>query len=167
MRGLSHHLNQPQGRIYQYGCDATLGDARCRVDLSSPLYRAEGEVVSAESAQRFAATGLGTFGEEWFARGRLAWTSGENSGRAMEVRSQRSDGAHIIIELWQPMALPIAPADTFTVAAGCDKQLATCKTKFANVVNFRGFPHMPGPDYILAVAKPGAPVVTGRSGVLG
>ena len=29
--------------------------------------------------------------------------------------------------------------------------------RFANAVNFRGFPHMPGPDYILAVAKPGEP----------
>ena len=59
------------------------------------------------------------------------------------------------------MALAIAPSDAFTVTAGCDKQFAaTCKTKFANATNFRGFPHMPGPDYVLAVAKPGEPVTT-------
>ena len=39
---------------------------------------------------------------------------------------------------------------------------ATCRAKFANAVNFRGFPHMPGNDYILAVARPGEPVTTGR-----
>jgi uncharacterized phage protein (TIGR02218 family) len=62
--------------------------------------------------------------------------------------------------LWQPFAHAIEPGDAFTVTAGCDKQFTTCRTKFANAVNFRGFPHMPGPDYILAVAKPGDPVTT-------
>ena len=60
------------------------------------------------------------------------------------------------------MALAIAPGDTFTITAGCDKQFATCGAKFANAVNFRGFPHMPGNDYILAVARPGEPVTTGK-----
>ena len=43
----------------------------------------------------------------------------------------------------------------FTITAGCDKHLDTCKAKFANVVNFRGFPHMPGNDFVTAVARPG------------
>lgn len=47
-----------------------------------------------------------------------------------------------------------------SITAGCDKQFATCQAKFANAVNFRGFPHMPGNDYILAVARPGEPVTT-------
>ena len=40
------------------------------------------------------------------------------------------------------------PGDAFTITAGCDKQFATCQAKFANAVNFRGFPHMPGNDYV-------------------
>ena len=36
--------------------------------------------------------------------------------------------------------------DTFSVVAGCDKKFATCKAKFANALNFRGFPHLPGND---------------------
>ena len=44
----------------------------------------------------------------------------------------------------------IAPGDTVTVAAGCNKQFSTCKTKFANGVNHRGFPYMPGNDAALA-----------------
>ncbi len=59
------------------------------------------------------------------------------------------------------MALSIAPGDAFVVITGCDKQLATCRARFANALNFRGFPHMPGPDYVLAVAKPGEPVRRG------
>jgi hypothetical protein len=36
------------------------------------------------------------------------------------------------------------------IAAGCDKSFAMCGARFANRVNFRGFPHMPGADAILA-----------------
>lgn len=36
------------------------------------------------------------------------------------------------------------------IAGGCDKSFATCGARFANRVNFRGFPHMPGVDAVLA-----------------
>ena len=61
-------------------------------------------------------------------------------------------------------AAPSLPGDTFTVTAGCDKQFATCQAKFANAVNFRGFPHMPGNDFVTAVARPGDPANDGSSG---
>ena len=34
------------------------------------------------------------------------------------------------------------------LTAGCDKQLATCRAKFANAASYRGFPHMPGNDFL-------------------
>jgi hypothetical protein len=46
----------------------------------------------------------------------------------------------------------IAGTDTFTIRAGCDKRIATCGTKFANVANFRGFPDIPGQDAVLRYA---------------
>jgi len=36
------------------------------------------------------------------------------------------------------------------IAAGCDKSFRTCGARFANRMNFRGFPHMPGVDAVLA-----------------
>src|SRR5207249_5194788 len=39
VRGLAHLLNQPMGRAYGYSCDADLGDARCTIDLTDPVYR--------------------------------------------------------------------------------------------------------------------------------
>ena len=59
------------------------------------------------------------------------------------------------------MPSPSSPGDAFTVTAGCDKHLATCKAKFANAVNFRGFPHIPGNDYVIAFASPGDPANDG------
>lgn len=38
--------------------------------------------------------------------------------------------------------------------ASCDKRFATCRDQFANAVNFRGFPDMPGDDFLAVV--PGA-----------
>jgi uncharacterized phage protein (TIGR02218 family) len=137
VRGLSHHLNQPQGRIYQYGCDAALGDARCRVDLSSPLYRAEAQVVIAESSQRFAASGLGEFAQGWFARGRLEWTSGANVARAMEVRSHLSEGTRTIIELWQQMAAKVEEGDRFAASPMSSSSACRCR---GSAIAFRSSP---------------------------
>jgi uncharacterized phage protein (TIGR02218 family) len=163
VRGLAHYLQQPEGRLYQSGCDADLGDARCGIDLDNTAFRGAGTVLAAASPRLFTASGLAAFAAGWFTRGLVTFTSGANAGRAQEVKRHALSGTEATIELWQPMALAIAPADTFTVTAGCDKQLATCKSRFANALNFRGFPHMPGPDYILAVAKPGEQVKTARN----
>ena len=54
------------------------------------------------------------------------------------------------LDLWQAMAAPIEAGDAFVVSAGCDKRFETCRDRFANVANFRGFPHMPGNDFALS-----------------
>lgn len=38
---------------------------------------------------------------------------------------------------------------------GCDRQLGTCRDRFDNVVNFRGFPHIPGSDFVLRYPRSG------------
>ena len=53
------------------------------------------------------------------------------------------------------MPEPIAVGDTFTVTAGCDKALSTCRDRFANVVNFGGFPRMPGNEFALSYPNTG------------
>ncbi len=40
-----------------------------------------------------------------------------------------------------------ATGDAFTVYQGCDHTMATCKAKFNNLANFRGFPFVPPPTY--------------------
>jgi len=40
--------------------------------------------------------------------------------------------------------------------AGCDKRIETCTARFGNAINYRGFPHMPGNDFVTAVAQPGS-----------
>ena len=149
IRGLAHYLQQPKGRLFQYGCDADVGDGRCGVILSDPAFSGAGQVVLVHSVRKFEVSGLAAFAAGLFQRGLLQWTSGLNSGRAIEVKQHVVDAAGtVLLELWQPMAQTLSVGDGFTVTAGCDKQFATCTTKFANGINFRGFPHMPGNDFI-------------------
>lgn len=164
VRGLADRLNQPRGRVYQRSCDALLGDARCRLDATAAALRGAGTVATVRSARTVIASGLAGYASRWFEAGRLVWTSGANAGAAVEVRAHARAGTLAALDLWEPMSAPIAPGDAFQVTAGCDKSLASCRDKFANVVNFRGFPDLPGNDYAVAYAIQGADNDGGRRG---
>ncbi|MCL4766434.1 MAG: DUF2163 domain-containing protein [Hyphomicrobiaceae bacterium] len=153
VRGLSHYLQQPSGRLFQFTCDADLGDGRCGVDLESGAYRGSGSVSAVVSARAFEVTGLEAFADRWFSRGLLTFKSGANVGRAIEIRVHRRSETAAAIELWQEPSRAVAVGDAVEVTAGCDKQLATCRERFANAVNFRGFPHMPGNDFVTSYLR--------------
>lgn len=163
IRGLAHALNQEQGRVYQVQCDADLGDARCTVDLDLAAFKGAGTVAAVLSGTRFTASGLGGFAAGWFTRGFLTWDTGGNAGAKMEVKLHTVSGGTVTIGLWQTPAVAVQPGESFTIRAGCDKQFATCRDKFANVDFFRGFPHMPGNDAVVKVARRGDPENDGGS----
>ena len=68
------------------------------------------------------------------------------AGRAEIARHDRRSRRACGSSCFEAPVRPIGAGDDFVVRAGCDKRFATCKAKFANVVNFRGFPQMPGDD---------------------
>jgi uncharacterized phage protein (TIGR02218 family) len=153
--GLSDRLQQPVGRAYLPSCDCRLGDARCGVDLGLPQYRGAGSVTALAASQQFSAVGLVAFAENWFTGGRLLWTTGANAGLAGHVKSHLRAGPEAMLELWLSPPMPISSDDTFEVTAGCDKTAATCSAKFGNLLNFRGFPHMPGDDVVASYPNTG------------
>jgi uncharacterized phage protein (TIGR02218 family) len=152
LRSAAHRLNQVGGRSFGKTCDADLGDRRCGVDLAA-LAEA-GVVVSSDGRMRLSASGLEA-GAGRFTAGLLTWTSGANRGGAVEVKRHEGGTDQALLELWQPTAEAIAAGDGFTVTPGCDKSFSTCRDRFANAVRFRGFPHIPGNDRVLAYARPG------------
>ena len=154
VRGLAHALGQPVGRVYGHACDADLGDGRCNVALAPVA----GTVSTVTDARRFTVSGLAAYADGWFTDGKLAFSGGANSGRAMEVKRHALSASLTIIELWQAMSELVAAGDTFAVTPGCDKQFATCKAKFANAANFRGFPYMPGNDAVLSYPAASTPL---------
>src|SRR3954452_6721972 len=155
-RSLSARLDEESGRLYTATCAADLGDARCTIDLTNPAFRGSGTVAALAGASALHAAGLDAFADGWFTEGKLSFTSGANTGFAVEVKTHRVALDGVLIELWQRAPEPIAPGDPFTVTAGCDKRFSTCRDRFANAVNFRGFPHIPGNDRALGYAVPGS-----------
>ena len=144
LRGMMQPLQQSVGRIYTAACDANLGDTRCGVTLAS--YTVTGSVTTATSGRVFTDTAR-TEADNYFAGGLITWTSGDNDTYRMEVKSSTSAG---VVTLQQAMPNATVIGDAYSLSAGCDKLLNTCKTKFSNVINFRGFPHVPGQDKMIA-----------------
>jgi uncharacterized phage protein (TIGR02218 family) len=147
LRGLAARLDPQHGRYYRRRCDAALGDARCGVDLAR--WTKVGRVASL-GAGRVVLEGVGAFDRESYREGRLQ----VGTAPALIVAGLRpgEDGT-LAVDLLEPLPPGLAAGDEARLTAGCDRSFATCRKRFANGLNFRGFPHIPGADAALAVAK--------------
>ncbi len=148
LRGLTEALNAPQGRVYQRGCDAILGNAACKVNLSSANFRAEMVVQSISGLGEITLSGASSKADNWFQLGRFAVVSGAAAGLAGMIKQDRAlgGGARGVV-LWQALPVPLAVGDSVVLEAGCDRTSDTCRTKFNNLINFQGFPYIPGEDW--------------------
>jgi uncharacterized phage protein (TIGR02218 family) len=161
LRSGAHFFDQPQGRAFQRHCDADLGDACCKVDLRS--YATSG-VVRDFSGGVLTADLASAFDAGYFNSGRVIFTSGANHGASLTIKSHLSNaGQSAALALWTEPAAPVAAGDTVSLVAGCDKSPETCRAKFGNIANFRGFPHMPGNDRVIAYPSALAPAMDGGS----
>lgn len=149
IQGEATRFSQTVGRTITAYCDADLGDARCGFALT-----ADTETVSAVTDERsFTVSNGAARADDYFNKGTVTFTSGALAGtRPVEVFDWTTGG---VVTLWT--GLPEAPAvgDTVELRRGCDKTRATCRDTFDNVVNFRGFPDVPGSDQVLRYPNPG------------
>lgn len=107
----------------------------CKVNPSS--FTTTGSVSSIIKNRWKFATNVSA-ADNFYASGKITFTSGNNNGLSFVVKNQIGG----TIELFLPTSFIIQAGDTFSIQAGCDKTLATCKAKFNNVANFGGFPHI-------------------------
>jgi uncharacterized phage protein (TIGR02218 family) len=162
LRGLSEGVNRAGGRAYMRHCPAVLGDGRCRFDLTQPGYRVEWRPVEVERGQRFVFANGGGVQSRWFERGRLFVLEGAGSGLEGVIKHDQMDArGRRIIELWAPVRAQVASGEMVRLEAGCDKRAETCQGKFANIANFRGFPFVPGEDWLVAIPATQPGVVAG------
>jgi len=150
LRGQTEALNQPQGRVYQAPCSAVLGDGNCRFSFDLPGYVAEVPVEVVEEGRVFRFADLTGFDHRWFERGRLQVLSGAAQDLVGMIKNDRLSGTERVVELWDRLRSPIETGDMIRLEAGCDKRAETCRLKFNNFLNFRGFPHIPGEDWLTA-----------------
>ena len=158
VRGLAKAFDEERGRLYTRACSADLGDARCGVTLTPVA----GTVAATDGRLALAAPALVSFTDGHFTGGRLVFTGGGNVGFVTEVKRHAAHGLGTL-QLWQAPPAPIMVGDALRVTAGCDKSFSTCRTKFGNGINFRGFPHMPGNDFIIGGVGPGDGALDGGS----
>jgi uncharacterized phage protein (TIGR02218 family) len=125
-------------------CRASLGDKQCRVNMAGRTMRATVLAISGNELM------INQPVDERFAKGRLHWLSGNNTG----LKSLVSGYSGATLLLREPPRLTVRPGDCVQLFEGCDKRLETCRTRFRNVANFRGEPHLPGND--LLTRYPGA-----------
>lgn len=147
-------LDAPVGRVFARSCDAVLGDARCGVDLDQPGRSATASLVSVPDARTLVVTG---HDGPWPA---LPWTdwagskvqvqAGRLVGTSWPVQAVRLEAGLIQLTLAQAMPLLPSPGDAVRLVIGCDHSFATCRDRFANQLNFRGCPLMPGDDAVLS-----------------
>ena len=161
--GLSTRLKQKVIRTVLPACDALLGDSRCTVDLNGngvngdPL-RAAGTVtvVGVGQSRVFTANLDQVYDDGWFDNGKVTFSSGDNNGLSMEVKTSTYSGSGVahIFTLQLPMPHLDLLTHTFEAEAGCLKRFTEdCVGKFDNALNFRGFPHLPGLNQITKVGR--------------
>lgn len=156
LRGLSEPLNTPRGRLYHPRCSARLGDGQCRADLTRPGMQTEAVIGECEDGVLFRLAPIGDFDLHWFERGVLEVLDGAASGLRGVIKNDRvlADGRRQV-ELWSALGSVPELGDRLRLSAGCDKTAGTCRLKFGNFLNFRGFPHLPGEDWLMAPQQGG------------
>jgi uncharacterized phage protein (TIGR02218 family) len=149
LRGLTEALSRETGLVFHSRCSAILGDERCGVDTTLSGYSAEVTLDGVEGGRIFSFGELTGFEDRWFEKGRFVVIDGAAAGLVGVVKNDRlaADGSRTI-ELWQAIGAPIAAGERVLIVAGCDRRGETCRLKFDNFDNFRGFPHIPGDDWL-------------------
>jgi uncharacterized phage protein (TIGR02218 family) len=72
------------------------------------------------------------------------FSSGINAGISATIKSAV---AGVSLSLAYPLLNAPGTGDAFTAYWGCDHTQNTCKNKFNNLANFRGFPYIPPPTF--------------------
>ncbi len=125
-------------------CRASLGDKRCQVDLAgralTTAITASDDIILSVAAALVPAN---------YAQGRLRWLDGVNAG--LEGLILANGTGHVTLA--DPPPLLPAPGDRIELTEGCDRRFSTCTGRFANALNFRGEPHLPGNDLLTRYAS--------------
>jgi uncharacterized phage protein (TIGR02218 family) len=138
LNGAATKLSGPVCPSTSAECRAEFGDKKCRVDLAGRSIRAR--VSSAEDNLIVTDQPL----DERYVFGRLRYLSGANCGLQTVILAVNASQ----LTVRDRARAAVEPGTVIEIREGCDKLFATCISRFANAVNFRGEPHVPGNDLL-------------------
>lgn len=117
------------------GCPHALYDRSCRVN---PNDYATSVMISTLDGNRIVASGLSILGNDHLSGGFLTFVGPHGT------TERRAIASHVGSEIGL-----LGPSDGLSegmwiiVYPGCSRTTATCETKFGNLANYGGFPHLP------------------------
>ncbi|MGB7431460.1 MAG: DUF2163 domain-containing protein [Ahrensia sp.] len=147
LRSITALLERDQTRFFGGECDAEFGDHRCGV--STQNYTRAATVLTVGDNNRVRLQIDNTIDASLFQNGHLRLTNG-TFARLLQV-SSLAGGTRLDIVLDRSLT-SLVEGMQISVIQGCDKQFSTCRTRFGNAPNFRGFPHIPGGENTLNYA---------------
>jgi uncharacterized phage protein (TIGR02218 family) len=132
----------------RYGFGSSL-DARCPVNLAAITVAGSATstavpAASNQSTRRIVIDATRAEAAGHFDLGILTWTSGANAGASSEIKRFES-GTFV---LWSPLLFPIETGDTYTATPGCNKSPTDHLRFNADMLDYGGFPDVPGSDSI-------------------
>ncbi len=128
-------------------CRAQFCGPGCSLSASRFTHEAVALAVDAESG----AVRFGTrLPAQHFASGTLRWIDGTEAGLEQRVVAAEEDWLH----LDRPLGAAVGAGARAVLLEGCDHTLETCTRRFANAINFRGEPFLPGNDLLARYPNP-------------
>ena len=150
VRSVADRYNQVVGRIISPYCSHDFGDARCG-------YSVESEALTIDTVTDLLTLTVTGFGgpvpaDRYFNSGLIQFDSGDLVGvRSTQIFKWTSATRQVILE--SPLPDLPAPGDNVTLFRGCGKTRQDCKDR-SNILNFGGFPDVPGTDKTLRYPVP-------------
>jgi uncharacterized phage protein (TIGR02218 family) len=147
VRSKAQFLSQKSTNLTSKLCRYDLGNAKCTVNLTN--YTHNLTVASVVNSRTFTVTNFNQI-DNYFDYGNVRFTSGSNNGvKAMVATYTNSTRT---ITLFEPLPYQLQAGDTLVAIAGCRKTTQDCQSRYSNILNYGGEPHVPGADTYFAGA---------------
>lgn len=117
-------------------------------DLNGQAFETRALVTAVDEAANRVTTDVAD--TRHFAHGTLRFLDGPQAGDHFAVLA--TEGGALSVD--KPLAAGAIAGMRVVLRQGCDHTIATCAARFANAVNFRGEPHLPGGDILTRYPVP-------------
>ncbi len=155
LRSMLQLMNIAKGRRYNSFCDTVPGSVRCGIDLEDPAFSTGAEVALVRDRFALEVSGTESFETGWFSLGAVLWQTGKRILLKDRLASHSLEGETVVFRFDEPVGDWIVSGDQMRVYAGCAGSFSVCREKFSNGINFQGFPHIPGNDFLLSYPRAG------------
>lgn len=148
VRSKAQFLSQKATNLTSKLCRYDLGDIKCTVDLAPFTHNLTVQAV--QNSRTFSVDSSFSQMDGYFSYGNVIFSSGLNNGvKAMVATYINSSRT---ITLFEPLPYQLQTGDTLVAIAGCRKTVQDCHSRYNNILNYGGEPHVPGADSYFAGA---------------